>query len=272
MVDINDFVHDVSEEDVDRFESEHGKQEFWKAKEGRNQIRVLPGNADMKLGGVPSYQHFYKDPADPDRWVSHNCLRKMARQPCPSCERMEQLARSGNAADLKLANEMKPSYRGYYRIIDRAAESKGIQVWTPGWNMQQDINDFLRRFPNLLHPLEGFDILIRRRGTGLKTQYRLDVARDPSPIAADTNATLKVLEAGQEIDLHRYAAVPTYAQAVARITGGDDDGGGGGGGGGGGRALPSGSGGGSTDDDWDDGPTVADGLDGDPAHDDDVPF
>jgi hypothetical protein len=268
-VNIEDFVQEYSDETLDSFEAQFGKQGFWKPVVGTNQIRILPN----KGGGLPfepSFQHFYDDPADPDRQISHNCPRRMAKQRCPTCEAIERLSRSDNRADLKLADNMKASFRAYYRILDRANPAKGVQVWAVSWGMQQDLTGFIRDFKSkLTHPIEGFDLNIRRKGTGKKdTRYRLDVARDPSPVLENVEETLALLEAAQAVDIQRYAAVPTYDQCVARIVGQDGDGG---------AAIVQGStprGALPAGDGWDD-EAIGDAVDasgGNTGSDDNIPF
>jgi hypothetical protein len=167
----------------------------FKARQGDNLIRFLPPTwDDADHYGYTIYVH---------RNVGANnstylCLRKMLNKPCPCCE-AEKEAR--DAGEKEEADQLRASERIVSWILDRDADDpeKPI-VYETSWTQDRDISSLCinERTGSVLmidHPDKGFDVTIKRSGTGLKTKYfGYAIAREDSPINDSEKVQDEILE------------------------------------------------------------------------------
>lgn len=150
-----------------------GKVDYWKPKDGRNVIRILPA----KDG-----QEFYSEAV-----VRYNVGPKNrmvtvptdSKEPCPIREFVDALYKSGDKGDEKLAKKMKASTRYYFNVIDRSVEEDSeeygkVLVFGCGTTIFTDILGIIvdPDFGDITNPDEGYDIIITKSGKGLDTEYK----------------------------------------------------------------------------------------------------
>jgi len=177
--------YDLEAVDQEREEATKTGGEFIKVKEGQNVYRFLPPIGAMRSPFVLAHQHYIELPGMKNA-VSFNCPRVMSQQPCPACQKMEQLRGTGNKADYDVAGKLFPSLRVYAFVIDRDAPELGPQKYAFGKKVLEQLNTIRAdkvAGGDFTDPTEdGFDIVVNRTGQGLKTVYQVSAARASSPL------------------------------------------------------------------------------------------
>jgi hypothetical protein len=206
--------YEVEEAEEDRKETER-KGNFFKVKKPKVQLRFLP----PKRGGktfIKTWQHYTEIvPGDKRTQVIVNCPKRMKKERCPLCEMADKKFSTGSKADQERGYDLKAKLRVYAAVVDRDDEDKGVQTYPFG----QTIFDALisiRDDTDFVHPVNGCDIIIRKKGsTRNDTEYMVSAARSNSPIHEDSKLMDEWFEALP--DLVRNAFVPSYAEIQKTI-------------------------------------------------------
>ena len=204
---------------ADQQEASKGNADYFKFKAGQNVIRFLPPIVGQSSPFAVLYQHWVTLP-DGSR-TSLNCSRMMAKQRCPACEEMDRLARSGNDVDFKASNDWKPKLRIKANIIDRDNEEVGVQVVEFGKSILDQlvaIRKDARAGGDFTDIEDGFDIIVTKRGEGVKTEYAVLASRESTALHDDAEVSSGWLD--NQHDLSRARYVPSYEEAFARLSGG----------------------------------------------------
>lgn len=193
-----------------------GGGQFFQFKDGRNTIRVLPG-VSGRQPFVQFWKHFVKA-SDNGKAYGGACPLKMAKQPCPTCQIAARLSRSSSDADRDLAGELTPRRRVIANIIDRAAPDTGPQVAEFGPSIYDAVKDIMRSLgEDPTHPTEGFDLIVEKTGSGLRTEYKVTPLRKNSPIHSDATQLSEWLEA--MADLSQHVMVLSEAEIATKLGG-----------------------------------------------------
>lgn len=158
---------------------------YWKPKQGRNVIRILPGVGDMDdffwqtVGRhyIPDTQRNYVCPVftigDEDEDVH-----------CPICEFVNALYNAGDKDSKELAGKLRFRKQFWMNVIDRENEDKGPQIYTPGVTIFKMLAGLVTDpdYGEIYDQDDGLDITITRTGTGLETEYELRAKRKDSPL------------------------------------------------------------------------------------------
>lgn len=245
-------------------------KDFWKASVGRNVVRFLPPKVDWPSPFVVRYQHFVVVPGLANK-VIYSCPREhKAGWPCVTCDKADKLERSGSRRDTDTAKKLRPQKSVLANIIaDPGNKDAAPLVFSFGKKIHEALKQIRSDTENggdFMHPDKGFCIVINRKGTGKDdTEYTVAASRN-------TNKLANMAWIEEQVDCRRLIRIPTVDQqnrllagedprdvwsddgdgAPRRRRGGEDDG----------------LGGKSRDDIEDaelvdDGPNVADDLDGD---------
>lgn len=182
----------------------HGDVKIYKPRDGENHIRILPPTwKGAKHFGYDLWVH-YGVGADRQTYL---CLQKMHKDALAFVERTKadwtpdgsdpvedecsKLRRDGYEKEAKeAAHRMRV---GVY-LIDRKAESEGVQFWPMPQSVDREIVQHSkdRRTGAILtvdHPEDGYDIFFTKKGKEKNTDYSgVDVDRSPSPL--DNNKAL----------------------------------------------------------------------------------
>ena len=195
-----------------------GNADFFKFKAGQNVLRFLPPVAGQSSPLAVTYQHWV---VLPDGTKSPmNCARMMAKQRCAACERADELMRSGNEADFKLANEIKAKLQVLANIIDRDDEAKGVQIVRFGKSILDQlvaIRKDARSGGDFTDVEDGFDIIVTKKGEGVKTEYACLPSRESTALHDDAGQGETWLD--NQYDLDKYRKVPSYEEGYAKLTG-----------------------------------------------------
>lgn len=199
-------------------ETSGGKATFMKLNVGRNLVRFLPSLVAGQSPLVVSSQHYIELPGRPK--VVFVCPRVMAKQPCPACQKAEQLKATGKQADRDAAFTLFPRQRIFANVIDRAHPDLGPIILAFGKTVFEqlvslrkdpDVGDFTRT------DASGFDIIIERKGTTKNdTEYTVRPSVKPCPLVAPG---LDPGVVSMQPDLSRYTKVQTWDEIVAMLRG-----------------------------------------------------
>lgn len=180
-------------------------------KEGDNVVRFLPPPVGSKSPFLVTYEHYIK-PVTGDA-VSFACPRMMAKQPCPVCEKSKALGSRNNKVDKEAARELQPRRRVFANVIDRTDQEAGPKILGFGKMIQEalvSIRQNKAKGGDFTHPLEGFDIIIERKGSGLATKYGVSAARDDSELG-----NMEWLE--MQNDLSSKAQIKSYDEILEEL-------------------------------------------------------
>ena len=173
------------------------KQGFdtYRSKQGDNLFRYLPPTWDDS----DHYGHtaFVHRNIGPDN-ATYLCPRKMLNKPCPICEAQKEAKDAGESEE---ATALNTSERVISWVLDRDADDpEKPLLFDSSWTQDRDIvslcvNERTGEILMIDHPDKGYDVTIKRSGTGMRTKYYgYQIARDDSPILDSEKAQDEILE------------------------------------------------------------------------------
>jgi gp32 DNA binding protein like len=167
----------------------------YRPKTGDNLFRYLPPTwDDSEHYGYTAFVH---------RNIGANnstylCPRKMLNKPCPICEAQKEAKDAGESEE---ATALGTSERVICWVLDRDADDpEKPMIYDTSWTQDRDIvslcvNERTGEILMIDHPDKGYDVTIKRSGTGLKTKYYgYAIARDASPIHDSEKAQDEILD------------------------------------------------------------------------------
>jgi hypothetical protein len=172
----------MAAESADLAKSSSG--DFWKPADGRNLVRFLPPRPGKDTPFVRVWQHFYTKPGE-QKGTSVVCPRQMKKLPCPICEFIDALRKTGVAADRDVAGKMAAKLRVFACIIDRANIEAGPQKFAFGKTVYDPLLALARDEEtggDFTLPDTGYDIVIEKSGSMMDTKYSVRPARHQSPL------------------------------------------------------------------------------------------
>jgi len=225
------------EGDTEKFdnaaEAGRGEGEFWSPKSGdggkagMSVVRALPapivddGDGERSPIVVANVHRVEFT----GRTVRVNCPRIMLSRgdeqgpPCPVCERVAALRRTGSQTDRDLSFEIAPKFAAFL-VVDVHSEPGGkkhdpnARIWRVGKTVYEqlkslrndpDVGDFLR--PDAT----GFNLKVERKGTGVKdTEYTIRPAAMQSAVR-----DMELIDRAP--DLRPYTVVKSYEAIVEEL-------------------------------------------------------
>lgn len=179
-----------------------GSGGYWKPKQGRNVIRILPGVGEME-------DFFWQDVGRhylPNISKSFTCLSFTIGEECPICEFVDGLYKAGDEESKKLAGEMRVRRQFWMNIINRAdtEEDASPLIFTPGPMIFKQVASLIQD-PDygdaVFDPDEGLDLIITRTGEMLNTEYDVKARRNESPLSEDPDLIDKWLEEAKDLSV-----------------------------------------------------------------------
>jgi hypothetical protein len=167
----------------------------YRPKQGDNLYRYLPPTwEDSDHYGYTAFVHRNIGPDN----STYLCPRKMLNKPCPICEAQKE---SKDAGENEEAKALSTSERVICWVLDRDGDDpEKPLIYDTSWTQDRDIVSLCvdeRKGGILLvdHPDKGYDITIKRTGTGLRTKYYgYAIARDDSPVHDSEKAQDEILD------------------------------------------------------------------------------
>jgi gp32 DNA binding protein like len=168
---------------------------IWRPKQGDSLVRILPqsweSEPDQRHYAYRVWQHRF---VGPDR-SNYICLRKQWGKLCAICDAAQEARDSGDEEQYGqlAAKEMWVCY-----ILDRQESPETPVLWE--MSMTQDKTLAAQCSSEMTgetiypdHPDVGYDLTIRREGAMLMTRYTFVFSRGDSPIFADHDKQVEVL-------------------------------------------------------------------------------
>jgi len=174
---------------------------FWSPKEGANVIRILPEVGDMPFFFQTVGRHYF--PPDGKKNVYCPKFTTEGERECPVCEIVEDLYKSGDAANKTLAGQLRVRKQYWMNVIDRSADKDKTAplIYTPGQKVFGSIVALIQD-PDYgdIHDIEqGLDITINRSGKGLETEYEVVPRRKASPLSQDPDKAAEWIEKAKDL-------------------------------------------------------------------------
>ena len=174
-----------------------GGKNFWKPKQGANQIRILPGVGNMGEMFWTSVGSHYLGPRN-----NVMCPEVTLGDECPICKYVQQLyADAGNQESKELAGKLRARKQFWMNIVDRADEAKGVQIYAPGVTVFGSIASLVQDpdYGDIYDADDGLDITINRAGAGLDTEYEVIPRRNSTPLSASQSTTDDWMDAAYDL-------------------------------------------------------------------------
>lgn len=196
--------------------------DFWKPPVGRTAIRFLPPKIGWPSPFVIQHQHFIRLPGK-DKPIVFCCPRLHEKKQCLACAKADQLESSGNGRDAQIAKGLRPQKRILANVVvghgsGENPEEAGVSIYAFGasvYNSLKAIREDAENGGNFLHPETGFNIVIKRVGTGKDdTRYTIMPSRQATKLA-----NMDWID--MQPDLRKMVRVPTTDQQERLLAGED---------------------------------------------------
>lgn len=198
--------------DISKSMDEMGKlggEGYFKPKEGKNVVRILPPWNDEGVFFKKGIIHYN---------VGDNIVtcKQMAGKTCPICDALKDLGTD-------IAKEAAPKTKFYVNVIDRSNEAAGPQILALTPKQMKSLRKYLEDpdYGDFTDPDEGRDIIIEKDSSGNMTQYDLRLRPKETEVGVeDWEDNLR------DLDTEAVSAVPSnkeYHQLVNDFLGGEGE-------------------------------------------------
>jgi hypothetical protein len=163
-----------------------GSGDWWKPRDGKNVIRILPPWGESADGSfyLKGALHYGFSIGGRDRALA--CLEAGGRGKCPVCIVVEKA--KGNEDQEKFISRVRAKYKYWVNIIDRKSPDKVMmyalskKAWKLIAGPMADEDDPV----DATDPDEGYDMIIEKEGSGMQTRYQERMRPKASTIGTDT--------------------------------------------------------------------------------------
>lgn len=178
-----------------------GGQDYIDLVGGKNIVRLLPGHPNMD--GFYSEVFYHKKNVG-GKTISVQCPNAGDEDGgnCPICEQLESMRRSKDKKQKDLYYSWRAKPRFFANAVDRADETPTIKVLAFGSTILKQILEIAvdpDEFGDIFDPKEGCDIIIKKSGQKLDTEYVVTPRRQPTPLC-ETNKEIRALIGKSEED------------------------------------------------------------------------
>ncbi len=192
---------------------------FMDLEQGENVVRILPG-----LNGASPFRvtamHYVDAVPGLDKTLAFACPRHELKEACPVCAESARLQQSANPLDRERGKKLEANLRVYCNVINRLRPKSGIKVLGFGksvWTALKEIRKNPRLGGDFTNPTEsGFDIVIVKEGSGMKTKYHVSAARDSQPLADTPDEINLILSSQEPLEKHVNPQLPDELQGMFR--------------------------------------------------------
>lgn len=199
---------------------------------GKNRIRILPF-PDNGHYALPIHVHYGIGPDN----ASYLCLDKNpdGGGNCPICREWDRLRREAKALPegpkkdelLREAGKYKAKERRLVLLVNRDAESEGIQFWAMPFSIDKNLCELAEDTddgaPLFVEDVEeGHDVMFRKDGEGISTKYTGEQIRPSTSPLSDSPARqaewISQLEAITQEDLIRFYPAERIEEVFTGVT------------------------------------------------------
>lgn len=202
----------------------YSNTEYDRLQTGKNVRRVLWPKGDNDSFYAEGYVHFGL--GEDGRSVVTCPKTWGSKEKCPVCEYVEELQKSSDKDDKKLASDIKARRKIYINVINRDGEDDTPKVLPIGVTILKGLLEAIcdPDYGDITDPYEGRDVTITRKGQGLQTEY--SVLPKPKESVASEEIDPEDLEE-QMADLDNQFIRKSYEELEAILNGesvdNDDD-------------------------------------------------
>lgn len=167
----------------------YNNAEYDKLKQGKNVRRILwpKGNSDSFYS--EGFLHFN---LGEDGNTVVTCPKTFgSKERCPICEYVEELQKSKNKEDAKLASKLKATRKIYVNTISRDDDEETPKVLPIGVTVLKGLLEAIcdPDYGDITDPDEGRDVTITRKGEGMKTEYSVLIKPKASIVSDELSAS-----------------------------------------------------------------------------------
>lgn len=176
-----------------------GNAGFWSPKEGKSIIRILPAVGDMPYFFQMVGKHRLDDTGKNNIYCPS--VTSDGELPCPICELVDQLKRSGDKASQSIVDQLIVSRSFWMNVVVRGSEADGVKMYTPGKMVFKSIQTLILDpdYGDITDIENGRDVIIERKGTGLKTEYQVMPRAKSTPLSDDPDLVEKWLDSAPDL-------------------------------------------------------------------------
>ena len=177
-----------------------GNHEYISLETGKNVVRLLPGHPNMSDFYA---EVFYHKRQMGQKTVSVVCPNNGDEDNgnCPICAQLEPMRRSKDKKKKELYYSWRAKPRYFANAVDRADEAPTIKVLAFGTTILKQVLELIvdpEEFGDVLDPREGCDIIIKKTGQKLDTEYTVTPRRQPSPLCETAKEIRALIGKGEE--------------------------------------------------------------------------
>lgn len=195
-----------------------GNNDYDKLVQGKNVRRILWPKGDHDLFFSDGYLHFGL--GDDGHGVA-TCPKTFdTNAKCPICERVDELRKSRDKDDKKLADRMRATRRVYVNAINRDEDDDSPRILPIGVTVLKALLQVIcdPDYGDITNPTTGRDVTITRTGQGMDTKYSVL----PKPKSTPVSDTLDPDEIEDRMaDLDSLFIESSYDELEARMNGED---------------------------------------------------
>ncbi len=167
--------YETDREAMKKKRAEIGQGKYWEPKEGKNQIRILPPYSEDGVWMFELSLHYgFVD--EEGRKRAYPCLRQWKKQRCPGCDAISELKKVDGGG--KAADRLRPKPKYYVNLIDRRVGEDKVFIYGFSGKAINEIlsyDDDEEDYGDITNPKKGFDIVVEKEGSGLKTRYSIRI-------------------------------------------------------------------------------------------------
>lgn len=221
-----------------------GGTDYFKIKDGRNVVRILPPKDENEMFFQEAYLHYGVNKSEENKkGMTIVCPTTFGEgKPCPVCElskQMKALSRKKDDTYDKQARELMRKKRAYFNVIDRSDDlatyspdengklvrenSEGyketpVKVMSTGVSILKDLLGIIvdPEYGDITDAEEGLDVIITKSGTGFNTEYDVKTVRKESAIGFDAWSDCLY-------DLSKISVPKTYDEIANMLDGGSEE-------------------------------------------------
>lgn len=191
-----------------------GDISFFRAEAGRNEIRVLPASDGGNDFFVEVGTRWNVGPDNKKVFVPVDI-----DEPCPIREFADVLKNSNDPDDNALAKKMRYSSRYLFNVLDASLspndENYGkVQVYEAPTSVFKEILKYIvdPDYNDLIDPQTGYNLVVEKSGSGIKTEYSVHPRKNSSAIPVDDWKD-------KLVDLKRFSTPKSYEDRLAILKG-----------------------------------------------------
>lgn len=150
-----------------------GGDEFWKPKENKNVIRILPPWNAEGMFYFKAVLHYTGEEGQ----LPVPC-RSMVDKPCPLCEAVEK------SSNKKIAKKMMAKKKFYMNILSIDNIKEGVKIWAATPKQMKKLRSYLEDpdYGDFTDPDEGREVIVEKDSSGTMPSYEIRMRPKSSPI------------------------------------------------------------------------------------------